>query len=135
LTDVLDFESRNVPASVALAGMIGLGKAGFEILFGVLGIAVASSLDDSFGTGALIFGIVYAIASLLLLRGSRIGYYLTVVLSMLGLVAAVVYMFSSEGTVFGGTLLIALLNALVLYLLLVRQGARDFFGRGVGAGP
>jgi uncharacterized membrane protein (UPF0136 family) len=135
LTDVLDFESRNVPASVALAGMIGLGKAGFEILFGVLGIAVASSLDDSFGTGALIFGIVYAIASLLLLRGSRIGYYLTVALSMLGLVAAVVYMFSSEGTVFGGTLLIALLNALVLYLLLVRQGARDFFGRGVGAGP
>jgi uncharacterized membrane protein (UPF0136 family) len=135
LTDVLDFESRNVPASVALAGMIGLGKAGFEILFGVLGIAVASSLDDSFGTGALIFGIVYAIASLLLLRGSRIGYYLTVALSMLGLVAAVVYMFSSEGTVFGGTLLIALLNALVLYLLLVRQGARDFFGRGVGASP
>jgi len=135
LTDVLDFESRNVPASVALAGMIGLAKAAFEALFGVLGIAVASSVDDSFGTGALIFGIVYAIASILLLRGSRFGYYLTVALSTLGLVGAVVYMFSSKGTVFGGTLLIALLNALVLYLLVGRKSVRDFFGLGAGANP
>jgi uncharacterized membrane protein (UPF0136 family) len=132
---VLDFESRDVPGSVALAGMIGLGKALFEGFYGVLGIAIASSLDDSFGTGVLVFGIVYAIASILLLRGSRLGYYLTVVLSALGLVVAVVYMFSSEGTVFGGALLIALLNALVLYLLLGREGARDFFGRGAGASP
>jgi uncharacterized membrane protein (UPF0136 family) len=132
---VLDFESRDVPGSVALAGMIGLGKALFEGFYGVLGIAIASSLDDSFGTGVLVFGIVYAIASILLLRGSRLGYYLTVVLSALGLVVAVVYMFSSEGTVFGGALLIALLNALVLYLLLGREGARDFFGRGAGANP
>ena len=135
MTDVLDFESRNVPASVALAGMIGLAKAAFEALFGVLGIAVASSVDDSFGTGALIFGIVYAIASILLLRGSRFGYYLTVALSTLGLVGAVVYMFSSKGTVFGGTLLIALLNALVLYLLVGRTSVRDFFGLGAGANP
>jgi hypothetical protein len=42
-------------------------------------------------------------------------------------------MFSSGGTVFGGTLLIALLNALVLYLLLAREGARDFFEVGSGA--
>jgi uncharacterized membrane protein (UPF0136 family) len=133
LTDALDFESRNTPPSVALAGMIGLAKAAFEVLFGVLGIAVASSLDDSFGAGALIFGVVYAIASILLLRGSRVGYYLTVVLSTIGLVAAVVYMFSSNGTVFGGTLLIAILNALVLYLLVIRKGARGFFGLGAGA--
>jgi len=135
LTDVLDFESRNVPPSVALAGVIGLAKAAFEGIFGVLGIAVANTVDDSFGTGALIFGIVYAIASILLLRGSRFGYYLTVALSTLGLVGAVVYMFSSKGTVFGGTLLIALLNALVLYVLVGRKGARDFFGLGAGANP
>ena len=133
MTDVLDFESRDVPGSVALAGMIGLGKALFEGFYGVLGIAVASSVDDSFGTGVLVFGIVYAIASIMLLRGSRFGYYLTVVLSVIGLVGAVIYMFSSAGTVFGGTLLIALNNALVLYLLLGREGARDFFGLGAGA--
>jgi hypothetical protein len=113
--------------------MIGLAKALFEGFYGVLGIAVASSVDDSFGTGVLVFGIVYAIASIMLLRGSRFGYYLTVALSVIGLVGAVVYMFSSEGTVFGGTLLIALTNALVLYLLLGRKGTRDFFGLGAGA--
>jgi hypothetical protein len=133
MTDVLDFESRDLPFPVALAGMIGLAKALFEGFYGVLGIAIASSVDDSFGTGVLVFGIVYAIASIMLLRGSRFAYYLTIVLSALGLVVAVVYMFSSGGTVFGGTLLIALTNALVLYLLLGRKGARDFFGVGAGA--
>jgi len=132
MTDVVDFDSRDTPFPVALAGMIGLGKALFEGFYGVLGIAIASSMDDSFGAGALVFGIVYAIASILLLRGSRFGYYLTVALSVIGLVGAVVYMFSSEGTVFGGALLIALLNALVLYLLLGREGTRDFFGLGAG---
>ena len=132
MTDAVDFESRDTPFPVALAGMIGLGKAFFEGFYGVLGIAIASSMDDSFGAGALVFGIVYAIASILLLRGNRFGYYLTVALSVVGLVGAVIYMFSSEGTVFGGALLIALLNALVLYLLLGRQGTRDFFGLGAG---
>jgi hypothetical protein len=134
MTEVLDFESRDTPFPVAMAGMIGIAKACFEGFYGVLGIAIASSVDDSFGTGVLVFGIVYLIASIMLLRGSRLGYYLTIALSVIGLVGAVVYMFSSDGTVFGGTLLIALSNALVLYLLLGRQGARDFFGLGAGAG-
>lgn len=133
MTDVVDFESRDTPFPVALAGMIGLGKALFEGFYGVLGIAIASSLDDSFGAGVLVFAIVYAIASILLLRGNRFGYYLTVALSAIGLVGAVVYMFSSEGTVFGGALLIALFNALVLYLLVGREGTREFFGVGAGA--
>lgn len=132
MTDVLDLESRDVPFPVALAGVIGLGKAFFEGFYGVLGIAIASSVDDAYGTGVLIFGIVYAIASIMLLRGSRFGFYLTVALSAVGLVGAVIYMFSSAGTVFGGTLLIALLNALVLYLLLGRESVRDFFGRSSG---
>jgi len=41
--------------------------------------------------------------------------------------SGVEYLFTSSGTVFGGTLLIALLNALVLYLLLRTEGAREFF--------
>jgi hypothetical protein len=127
MTDVLEFESRDVPASVAIAGMIGLGKAFFEGFYGILGIAIAGSMDNLYGTGVLIFGIVYAIASIMLLRGSRLGYYVTVALSAVGLVGAVIYMFTSSGTVFGGTLLIALLNALVLYLLLRTEGAREFF--------
>jgi hypothetical protein len=133
MSDALDFESRDTPFPVSLAGMIGIAKALFEGFYGVLGIAVASSVDDSFGTGALVFGIVYLIASILLLRGSRFGYYATVVLSVVGLVGAVVYMFSSGGAVLGGALLIALTNALVLWLLLGRDSSREYFGLGTRA--
>jgi len=133
MSDPLEFDSRDTPFPVALAGMIGIAKALFEGFYGVLGIAVASSVDDSFGAGALVFGIVYLIASIMLLRGNRLGYYATIALSVIGLVGAVVYMFSSSGTVFGGALLIALTNALVLYLLLGRDSPREFFGLGARA--
>lgn len=133
MSEPLDFDSRDTPFPVALAGMIGIAKACFEGFYGVLGIAIASSVDDSFGAGALVFGIVFLIASILLLRGSRFGYYVTVALSVIGLVGAVVYMFSSGGAVFGGALLIALTNALVLYLLLGRDSSREFFGLGARA--
>ena len=133
MSDPLEFESRDTPFPVALAGMIGIAKALFEGFYGVLGIAIASSVDDSFGAGALVFGIVYLIASIMLLRGNRLGYYATIALSVIGLVGAVVYMFSSSGTVFGGALLIALTNALVLYLLVGRDSPREFFGLGARA--
>jgi hypothetical protein len=67
-------------------------------------------------------------ASLLLLRGSRAGYYITVVLSALGLIVAVIYLFRSDSAVFGATLVAGVLNALVLYLLLWRKSAREYFG-------
>ncbi len=130
MSDPLELESRDTPGPVALAGLIGIAKAIFEGLFGVLGLAVANSVDDSFGGGILAFGIAYAIASILLLRGSRLGYYLTVALSVLGLVVAVFYVPRSDGGVLTGSLVSAAFNALVLYLLLGRKSARDFFGFG-----
>jgi uncharacterized membrane protein (UPF0136 family) len=114
---------------VGLAAIIGFGKAVFEAGFGLLGILIANSLDDSFGGGMLVFGIVFAIVSLLLWRGSRAGYYLTVALSALGLIVAVVYLFRSESAVFGATLVAGGLNALVLYLLVARKSAREYFAR------
>ena len=120
---------EGVPASIGFAAMIGFAKAIFEAGFGLLGILIANSLDDSFGGGMLVFGIVFAIASLLLWRGSRAGYWITVVLSALGLVVAVLYLFVSESAVFGATLVAGVLNALVLYLLLVRKSAREYFTR------
>ena len=85
MSDPLEFDSRDTPFPVALAGMIGIAKALFEGFYGVLGIAIASSVDDSFGAGALVFGIVYLIASIMLLRGNRLGYYATIALSVIGL--------------------------------------------------
>jgi uncharacterized membrane protein (UPF0136 family) len=129
MDDVGQLDEDGVPAAVGIAAMIGFAKAIFEAGFGLLGILIANSLDDSFGGGVLVFGIVYAIASLLLLRGSRAGYYVTVALSALGLVVAVIYLFRAESGVFGATLVAALLNALVLYLLLWRKSARAYFAR------
>jgi uncharacterized membrane protein (UPF0136 family) len=120
---------EGVPPAVGVAAIIGFAKAIFEAGFGLLGILIADTLDDSFGGGMLVFGIVFAIASLLLWRGSRAGYYLTVVLSALGLIVAVVYLFRSESAVFGATLVAGGLNALVLYLLLWRKSAREYFAR------
>jgi uncharacterized membrane protein (UPF0136 family) len=128
MSDVLDFESRDVPGPVAFAGMIGLAKAVFEVLFGVIGVAAANSMDDSFGGGVLAFGIIYAIASFLLLRGNRLGYYVTIALSTLALVVAVVYTLRADAGILGATLVAGALNALVLYLL-GRKSAREFFSR------
>jgi hypothetical protein len=120
---------EGVPPAVGVAAMVGFAKAIFEAGFGLLGILIADSLDDSFGGGMLVFGIVFAIASLLLWRGSRAGYYLTVALSALGLIVAIIYLFRSESAVFGATLVAGGLNALVLYLLLWRKSARAYFAR------
>jgi hypothetical protein len=128
--DAFRLDERDTPASVAFAAIIGLGKAVFEMLFGIIGVAAANAMDDSFGAGILVFGIVYFVASLLLLRGSKLGYYLTVALSTVGLVVAVGYMFTSGGGIFAGTFAIAFFNALVLYLLLGRKSARAYFGFG-----
>jgi hypothetical protein len=135
MTDALDLDSRDTPFPVALAGMIGLAKAALEVLFGVLGLLIADSVDDSFGGGVLVFGIVYAIASLMLLRGSRLGYFVTIALATLGLVVAVAYTFRSEAGVVGATLVVAFFNALVLYLLLGTKSGRAFFRLGAGASP
>jgi len=129
VSDVLDFQSRDVPGPVGVAAVIGFGKAIFEIGFGLLGVLMANSMDDSFGGGVLAFGIVYAIASYLLSRGNRLGFYLTIALSALAIVVAIVYALDSEGGILGGIIVIVALNALVLYLLLGRESAREFFRR------
>lgn len=129
MSDVLDFEARDVPGPVGVAAMIGFAKAIFEIGFGVIGVLMANSMDDSFGGGVLAFGIVYAIASYLLSRGNRLGYYVTIALSALAIVVAIGYALDSEGGILGGIIVIVALNALVLYLLLGRESAREFFRR------
>jgi hypothetical protein len=128
MSDVLDFEKRDVPGSVSFAGMIGLAKAIFEGGFGILGLFIAKSVDDSFGGGALLLGILFAIASLLLLRGSRVGYYLTLLLSAIGLVVWLVYLSDANDATLGAAIVGAFFNALVLFLL-SRKSAREFFSR------
>jgi uncharacterized membrane protein (UPF0136 family) len=120
-------DEGGAPAVVGIAAIIGLGKAAFEGLFGIIGFFAADSVDDGFGTGALIFAVLYAVSAWLMLRGNRIGMYITVVLSALGLAAAIIYVFGASDAVFMVVLLIGGLNALVLYLLLGTRSAREYF--------
>jgi uncharacterized membrane protein (UPF0136 family) len=122
-------DEGKAPAVVGIAAMIGFAKAAFEGLFGIVGVAAANSIDDSFGGSALVFGILFFLASWLLLKGNRVGYYASIVLSALGLVVAIVYLFRSSDAVFAAVLLVGGLNALVLYLLLGTRSAREFFAR------
>jgi hypothetical protein len=122
-------EDDGAPAVVGIAAMIGIGKAIFEGLFGIIGVAAADSIGDGFGLGAIIFAVLYVLSAWLMLRGNKIGLYITVALTALGLVAAIVYLFRAEDAVFGAVLVSAGFNALVLYLLLGTKSAREWFAR------
>ena len=122
-----ELEDDGAPAVVGIAAMIGIGKALFEGLFGILGVAAADSIRDGFGLGAIVFAILYVLSAWLMLRGNKLGLYITVALSALGLAVAIVYLFGASDAVFGAVLVIAGLNALVLYLLLGTKSARAWF--------
>jgi hypothetical protein len=95
----------------------------------------AKTVDDSFAGAILAFGIVYAVASYLLMRGEPRG--------LCGDGRALDarargrhrYMFRSGGCIFAGKFAIAAFNALVLFLLLGTKSAREFFSRTPATSP
>jgi hypothetical protein len=114
------------PFAVAAAALVGFAKALFEIMIGVIGF-FADEMSDTFGGGALVFGVAFLAATLLLLRGNRIGYWFTVVLSGIGAAIALVYAFSGPNEFLVPGLVSAGLNLLVIYLLF-RPSAREYIG-------
>jgi hypothetical protein len=122
-------DDDGAPAVVGIAAIVGFAKALMEGTFGVIAAFAAESIRDSFGAVALTYAIVFALASWLLLRGNRIGLYVTVFLSALGLAGAVIYLFYAGGAAFLTSLVAGGLNALVLYLLLGTRSGREYFQR------
>jgi cbb3-type cytochrome oxidase subunit 3 len=112
------------PFTVVLAAIVGLCKALFEILMGVIGF-FADEMSDQFGGGILVFGLVFLAATLLLLRGSALGYWLTVALSALGAAVALVYAFSGPNEFLVPGLVSAATNLAVIWLLF-RPAARAY---------
>jgi hypothetical protein len=122
-------DEGGAPAVVAIAAMVGFAKAILEGGFGLIGVAASDDISGTWASVALVYGIVFAIASFLLLRGNRIGLYVTIALSALGLAGAVIYLFYAGGAAFLTSLVAGGLNALVLYLLLGTRSGREYFGR------
>ena len=115
------------PASVGIAAIVGLGKATLEGLFGIIALAAADSISDGFGLGTTLFAVAYALSAWALWRGNRAGLYGTVILSTVGLVAAVVYLFRATDAALGSAIALGALNAGVLYLLLGTSSSRAYF--------
>jgi hypothetical protein len=112
------------PFTVVLAAIVGLCKALFEILIGVIGF-FADEMSDQFGGGILVFGLVFLAATLLLLRGNPLGYWFTVALSALGAAVALVYAFSGPNEFLVPGLVSAATNLAVIWLLF-RPAARAY---------
>jgi hypothetical protein len=112
------------PFVVVLAAIVGFCKALFEILLGVIGF-FADEMSNQFGGGILVFGLVFLAATLLLLRGNPLGYWLTVILSALGAAVALVYAFSGPNEFLVPGLVSAATNLAVIWLLF-RPAARQY---------
>jgi len=112
------------PFVVVLAAIVGFCKALFEILIGVIGF-FADEMSNQFGGGILVFGLVFLAATLLLLRGNPLGYWITVILSALGAAVALVYAFSGPNEFLVPGLVSAATNLAVIWLLF-RPAARQY---------
>ena len=112
------------PFAIALAAIVGFCKAFFYILMGVIGF-FANQMSDQFGAGVLVFGVLFLVATLLLLRGSALGYWTTIVFSAIGAAIAIVYAFSGPNYVLVPGLVSAAANLFVLWLLW-RPSARAY---------
>ena len=112
------------PFVVVLAAIVGFCKALFEILMGVIGF-FADEMSNQFGGGILVFGLVFLAATLLLLRGNPLGYWVTVILSALGAAVALIYAFSGPNEFLVPGLVSAATNLAVIWLLF-RPAARSY---------
>jgi hypothetical protein len=112
------------PFVVVLAAIVGFSKALFEILIGVIGF-FADEMSNQFGGGIFAFGLVFLAATLLLLRGNLLGYWVTVILSALGAAVALVYAFSGPNDFLVPGLVSAAANLAVVWLLF-RPAARNY---------
>jgi hypothetical protein len=112
------------PFVVVLAAIVGFCKALFEIVLGVIGF-FADEMSNQFGGGILVFGLVFLAATLLLLRGNPLGYWVTVILSALGAAVALVYAFSGPNEFLVPGLVSAATNLAVIWLLF-RPAARQY---------
>jgi hypothetical protein len=115
------------PFPAALAGIVGLCTGGFLIVMGIIGVAAADSVGNPFGTGVLIFGIVFCAASLLIFRGNRLGRDIVGVLCLVGVVGGLIYTFSGPTAAIVPSLITAGVAAGVIALLYLPEGSKAYF--------
>jgi hypothetical protein len=119
---------RELPFTVWLASIFGFAKAGFLALMGVIGLFAWEGVSDPWGIGALVLAALFAIASYMLLRGSRVARIVLAALAVVGGVTAVVYVFVGPSSAILPSITTAVLAALVIWLLYGPRSSNEYFG-------
>jgi hypothetical protein len=115
------------PFAVAVAAVIALCKAGYLVLLGLLGFAVADQVADSWSGVILVAGLVYGLLGWLVLRRNRFARALLAVVSAAVLVAAVVYMFVGPSYAIVPSLVAAGAAFAVVALLYLPERSKAYF--------
>ena len=119
---------RGFPASVFVASLFGFAKAAFLGFMGIIGIVAWDSVTDPWGYGALALAILFGLASYLLLRGKPFARLVVAALAVGGGVLALIYVFVGPTSAILPSLVTAVFDALVLWLLYGRRSSREYFG-------
>lgn len=118
---------RELPFVVWLAAVFGFVKAGFLVFMGIIGVVSWDDVSDPWGIGALVLGGLLALASFLLLRGSRVARAVLGGLAAVGGVLAVVYLFVGPSSAIVPSLVTAALAAFLVWLLFGARAAKEYF--------
>jgi hypothetical protein len=119
---------RELPFPVWLASIFGFAKAGFLALMGVIGLFAWEGVTDPWGIGALVLAALFAIASYMLLRGSRVARIVLAALAVIGGVTAIVYAFVGPTSAILPSITTAVLAAIVIWLLYGLRSSKEYFG-------
>jgi hypothetical protein len=119
---------RELPFTVWLASMFGFAKAAFLALMGVIGLFAWEGVSDPWGIGALALAALFAIASYMLLRGSRVARIVLAALAVIGGATAIVYVFVGPSSAILPSITTAVLAAVVIWLLYGPSSSKEYFG-------
>jgi hypothetical protein len=117
------------PFPVFLATVVGYIVAASLVVFGLIGVAAADKVSDTFGIGLVILGLVVLAATIMLGRGNRLGRLVLAALSALTLIVSVVYAFVGPSYSTGPGFATAFVTLGTIALLYWPQSAKDYFAK------
>ena len=118
---------QELPFVVMLASLFGFAKAAFLGFMGIIGLVSWDDVTEPWGIGALVLAALFAIASYLLLRGSRVARMVLGALAVAGGVIALIYVFVGPTSAILPSLFTAALAAVLIWLLYGPRAAQEYF--------
>jgi hypothetical protein len=118
---------RELPFVVLVASFFGFAKAAFLGFMGIIGILTWDEVTDPWGIGALVLAAFFGLASFALLRGSRVARLVLAAFAVASGLLAVIYLFVGPSSAIIPSIVIAGMDALLIWLLYGPRQAKDYF--------